>query len=177
MSEVFQERTGLLDFFGKDVTVVGPDLEVGDWAPEFTAWTSDWAEYPALERTRNKVRIIGSLLSVNTGVCNQETRRFNQEAAALGPTVATLMVSMDLPWTLGQWCAAAGVDQVVTLSDHRAAEFGARYGVLLKEPRIFRRAIWVVGRDGKITYAAYMPALGVEPDYAQVLQAARMALS
>jgi thiol peroxidase len=130
----------------------------------------------ALVSTRGQVRVIGSLPSLNTSVCDRETRKFNEEAAALGDQIAILMVSMDLPYTLSNWCAAAGVDKVVTLSDHQHAEFGEKYGVLLKEPRVFRRAIFVVDRQGVVVYAAYMPALGDEPDYAAVLGAAREAL-
>ena len=100
-----------------------------------------------------------------------------KEAAALGDSVAILMVSMDLPFTLNNWCAAAGVEQVLTLSDYKRAEFGEKYGVLIKEHRIFRRAIFVVNRDGVVVYAAYMPALGEEPDYSEVLEAARKALA
>jgi thiol peroxidase len=170
------ERTGLLKFAGQDVTIVGPDLQVGEKAPEFTAQAQDWSEVKGLRSTKGKVRIIGSLPSLSTSVCDRETRRFNQEAAALGEDVAILTVSMDLPYTLKNWCAASGIDQVTTLSDHQSADFGKKYGVLVKEKRIFRRAVFVVDRKGILTYTAYMPALGEEPNYAEVLEAARKAL-
>ena len=171
-----KERSGVFKFRGQEVTVIGPDLQVGQQAPEFTAQASDWSMVNALVSTRGRVRVIGSLPSLNTSVCDRETRKFNEEAAALGDQIAILMVSMDLPYTLSNWCAAAGVDKVVTLSDHKHAEFGEKYGVLLKEPRVFRRAIFVVDRQGVVVYAAYMPAIGDEPDYAAVLGAAREAL-
>jgi thiol peroxidase len=171
-----KERSGVFKFRGQEVTIIGPDLQVGQQAPEFTAQASDWSMVNALVSTRGQVRVIGSLPSLNTSVCDRETRKFNEEAAALGDQIAILMVSMDLPYTLSNWCAAAGVDKVVTLSDHQHAEFGEKYGVLLKEPRVFRRAIFVVDRQGVVVYAAYMPALGDEPDYAAVLGAAREAL-
>ena len=170
------ERKGIVQFHGNDVTVVGADIQVGQMAPEFTAQTTDWEEMKALESTKGKVRIIGSMLSFSTSVCDRETRRFNQEAAALGRDVAILMLTMDLPFTLKSWCAAAGVDQVITLSDHLTGEFGQKYGTLIKELRFLRRAIFVVDRDGKVVYAAYMPVMGEEPDYAQVLEAAKKAL-
>ncbi len=170
------ERKGIVQFHGNDVTVVGADIQVGQMAPEFTAQTADWEEMKVLESTKGKVRIIGSMLSVSTSVCDRETRRFNQEAAALGQDVAILMLTMDLPFTLKSWCAAAGVDQVITLSDHLTGEFGQKYGTLIKELRFLRRAIFVVDRDGKVVYAAYMPVLGDEPDYAQVLEAVKKAL-
>lgn len=171
------ERRGIFQFLGKDETIVGPDLLVGQFAPDFTAHAQDWSAIRALRYTRGKVRIIGSLPSLNTSVCDRETRRFNQEAAALGDDIAILMVSMDLPFTLKNWCAAAGVDKVLTLSDHKQADFGKKYGVLIKARRIFRRAIFVVDQKGKVTYAAYLPALGIEPNYDEVLEAARQALA
>jgi thiol peroxidase len=170
------ERKGLFRFAGQDVTILGPDLRPGDKAPEFTVQAQDWSMVKGLASTKGKVRIIGSLPSLNTSVCDRETRRFNQEAAALGEGVAILTVSMDLPFTLKSWCASAGIDQIVTLSDHQSAEFGKKYGVLIKEKRVFRRAVFVVDRLGLIVYAAYMPALGEEPDYPAVLQAAQKAL-
>ena len=170
------ERKGLIEFRGQDVTVVGEDVQVGDQAPEFSVLTMDWTWMNALEDTQGKVRIVGSLPSLNTAVCDRETKRFNSEAGSLGSDVAILMVSMDLPWTLNQWCAAAGVDQVITLTDHKNAEFGKKYGVLLKELRIFRRAVFVVDRNGKVVYVEYMPSIGDEPDYSLVLEAARNAL-
>ena len=170
------ERKGLIEFRGQDVTVVGEDIRVGDRAPEFSALTMDWAWVNALESTQGKVRIIGSLPSLSTDVCDRETKKFNTEAGSLGSDVAILMVSMDLPWTLNQWCAAAGVEQLTTLSDHKNAEFGKKYGVFLKELRIFRRAIFILDRSGKAVYVEYMPSLGDEPDYSLVLEAARNAL-
>lgn len=170
------ERKGLIEFRGKDVTVVGEDLRVGDQAPEFSVLTMDWTWMNALEDTQGKVRIVGSLPSLNTAVCDRETKRFNSEAGSLGGDIAILMVSMDLPWTLNQWCAAAGVDQVTTLSDHKNLEFGKKYGVLIKELRIFRRAAFVLDRSGEVVYVEYTPSLGDEPDYSLVLEAARNAL-
>ena len=170
------ERKGIFQFQNRDMTVIGEDVKAGQLAPEFTAQAADWSLVQALESTRGKVRIIGSLPSLNTSVCDRETRRFNQEAANLGEDVAILTVSMDLPYTLKSWCAAAGVDRVKTLSDHLNGEFGEKYGVLLKEPRILRRAAFVVDRRGTVVYAAYMPVLGDEPNYAEVLEAVRAAL-
>jgi thiol peroxidase len=170
------ERKGLLQIAGQDVTVIGPDIHVGQIAPDFTVQDMTWATVNGLEHTSGKVRIIGSLPSLNSSVCDRETRRFNQEAAALGPDISIVMVSMDLPYTLRNWCGATGVDQVTTLSDHLSADFGEKYGVLVKERRILRRAIFVVDRKGTVVYVAYMPVLGDEPNYADVLAAARAAL-
>jgi thiol peroxidase len=169
-------RKGLIQFSGKDVTVVGPDILVGQTAPEFTAHAPDFSTVNALESTQGKVRIIGSLPSLNTSVCDRETRKFNEEAANLSSDIAIIMVSTDLPYAQRSWCAAAGIDRVITLSDHVDTMFGERYGVLMQEPRVLRRAIFVVDRHDQVVYAAYMPAIGVEPDYQQVLQAAKAAL-
>ncbi len=170
------ERSGIFKFAGKDVTIMGAELTPGKKAPEFTVEAQDWSEVKGISSTEGKVRIIGSLPSLNTSVCDRETRRFNQEAASLSEEIVILTVSMDLPFTLKNWCAAAGIDKVITLSDHQTADFGKKYGVLVKENRILRRAVFVVNRQGVIVYAAYMPTLGEEPDYDAVLDAARKAL-
>lgn len=170
------ERKGVFEFRDKPVTVIGEDVKVGIQAPEFSAYDNNWNWTAALQNTQGKVRIIGSLPSLSTSVCDRETRRFNQEAAALGDDIVVIMVSMDLPYTQSNWCAAAGIDRVMTLSDAKEAQFGKKYGVLLKEPGVFRRSIFVVDRSGKIVYAAYMRINKDEPDYPTVLEAARKAL-
>jgi thiol peroxidase len=171
------ERVGLVQFSGHDVTIVGPDIQVGQKAPDFTVTQQDWSTFHGLQDTRGKVRIIGSLLSVSTSVCDHETRLFNQEAANLGDDISILTISMDLPYTLKNWCAAAGVDKVIMLSDHIDGDFGQKYGVMVKEKRIFRRAIFVVDRNDTVVYSAYMPAFGEEPKYDEVLAAAKHALA
>ena len=170
------ERKGLLEFRGRDVTIVGDDIQVGDQVEEFEAMTKDWSWVKALESQQEKVRIIGSLPSLSTDVCDRETRHFNQAASSLSNNVSIMMVSMDLPFTLNHWCASAGIDQVITLSDHYRAEFGEKYGVLIKELRIFRRAIFVIDTARKAVHVEYLPALGVEPNYEAVLEAAKKAL-
>jgi thiol peroxidase len=171
------ERFGLIQVGGKDATVVGDDLHVGDMAPDFSAQAQDWSVVRGLADTAGKVRIIASVPSLDTEVCDRETRRFNQEAASLSNDVAIEVISTDLPYTQKRWCGAAGVDQVQTLSDHMNAEFAVKYGVLIKERRILRRAVFVVGKDGKLVYVAYMPKLGDEPEYPAVLDAAKKALA
>ncbi len=170
------ERKGLIQLGGKDVTVVGDDIQVGQEAPDFSAHALDWSVVRALADTQGKVRIIAAVPSLDTEVCDRETRRFNQEAARLSQDIVIQVISTDLPYAQKRWCGAAGVDQVMVLSDHMTAEFGEKYGCLIKERRILRRAVFVVDRGGKVTYAAYMPALGVEPNYQEVLQAAQAAL-
>ncbi len=170
------ERFGLIKVGGKDATVIGDDLKVGDKAPDFTVQTLDWAPKRGLADTAGKVRIIAAVPSLDTEVCDRETRRFNQEASSLSKEIVIEVISTDLPYTQKRWCGASGVDQVMTLSDHMTTEFGEKYGVLIKERRILRRAVFVVGKDDKLAYVAYMPALGDEPNYPEVLAAAKKAL-
>jgi thioredoxin-dependent peroxiredoxin len=170
------ERFGIWKFSGNDVTVLGDDIVVGQKAPDFTVQAQDWSSFKGLQDTKGKVRILGSLPSLSTSVCDRETRRFNQEATNLNEKIVILAVSMDLPFTLKNWCAAAGVDRVITLSDHINGEFGFKYGVLIKELRFFRRAIFVIDQNDIVVYSAYMPVIGDEPNYPEVLEAARSAL-
>jgi thiol peroxidase len=170
------ERSGLIKFGGKEATIVGNDLKAGDKAPEFTVLKQDWSVVKALKDTKRKVRIIASMPSLETSVCDRETRRFNEEASKLSKAIAILVVSADLPYTQKRWCGAAGVDQVITYSDSLKVDFGSKYGCLIKEGRVLRRAVFVVDRKRVIRYAAYMPALGDEPNYEEVLAAARDAL-
>jgi thioredoxin-dependent peroxiredoxin len=170
------ERFGIVKFKGQPVTVLGSDLKPGDMAPEFSVQTLEWALFNGLANTTGKVRIITALPSLETDVCDRETRRFNVEAAALSGDIVILAISTDLPYTQKRWCGAASVDQVTVLSDHMSTDFGLKYGCLIKEVRVLRRAVFVVDRSGKIIYAAYMPALGDEPNYVEVLAAAKAAI-
>lgn len=170
------ERFGLMKVGGKEVTIVGDDLKVGDVAPDFSVQAQDWSTKHGLADTKGKVRIIAALPSLDTEVCDRETRRFNQEAASLSKDIIIEVISMDLPYAQKRWCGAAGVDQVMTLSDHMHADFAEKYGVLIKERRILRRAVFVVGKNDKMVYIAYMPALGDEPNYGEALNAAKKAL-
>ncbi len=171
------KRKGLIKIGDRDMTIVGKDIEIGQKAPEFKAHTQSWETFQGLSDTQGKVRILAAVPSLDTSVCDRETRRFNEEAASLSDEIVILVISTDLPYTQKRWCGAAGVDQVITLSDHLKAKFGKKYGCLVKERRILRRAVFVVDRDDSVVYADYMPALGDEPDYAAVLEAAQKALS
>lgn len=171
------ERTGIFQLAGKDVTILGEDVQIGQVAPDFTLQALDWSLVRGLADTAGKVRILAAVPSLDTDVCDRETRRFNQEAAGLDRDIVIEVISTDLPYTQKRWCGAAGVDQVMVLSDHLTAEFGERYGCLIKERRILRRSVFVVDRQDIVTYAAYMPVLGVEPNYEEVLAAARAALA
>ncbi len=172
-----KERIGLLSVGGADATILGEDILEGQQAPEFKAQTLKWETVDVLSTTKGKVRIIASLPSIETGVCDRETRKFNEEAASLDDNIVIIPISMDLPYTQARWCAAEGIDQVMMVSDHLEASFGMNYGCLVKERRILRRAIFVVDQQDKIRYVAYMPSLGDEPDYEEVIAVAKNVLS
>jgi len=171
-----REKKGVVTFQGNPLTLLGEDLAVGAKAPEFTALTNDLAPV-GLKDFPEKVLVVVSVPSVDTPVCDLETRRFNAEATGLGPDVRILVVSMDLPFAQKRWCAAAGVDRVTTLSDHALASFGEAYGVLIKELRLLARAVFVVNAARTVTYVQVVPEVTQEPDYAAVLAAAKAALA
>lgn len=168
------ERTGELTFKGSPLTLLGNKLSAGDPAPEFKLTANDLSPV-SLADSAGKVRLISVVPSLDTGVCDAQTRRFNEEAAGLGENVVVLTVSADLPFAQARWCGAAGVDQVQTVSDHYDMNFGDSYGVHIKELRLDTRAIFVVDGSGKITHAEYVPEMTDHPDYDSALAAAKAA--
>ncbi len=170
------KRPGLIKYAGVEQTVIGDDIQVGQKAPDFLIQKNDWSLSKAFKETKRKVRIIASVPSLDTPVCDRETRRFNEEAVKLGKNIVVMVVSMDLPVAQKRWCGAAGVDQVMTASDVYKADFGKKYGTLMEEVRVLRRAVFVVDKKRIVRYAAYMAANGDEPNYEEVLAAAKAAL-
>lgn len=170
------ERSGLVTFLGNPVTLMGDALDVGDGAPDFVAVSNDLAPVDFKKAYAGKVCILAAVPSLDTPVCDTETRKFNEKAAALGEDVAVLTISMDLPFAQKRWCGAAGIDRVETLSDYMAAEFGKKYGVLMKESHLLARAVFVVDRDGKVRHVEIVKEIAEEPDYEAVLAAAKAAL-
>ncbi|EGB14433.1 Redoxin domain protein [Pseudodesulfovibrio mercurii] len=166
------ERTGIITFQGNPLTLIGPEIHVGDTAPDFTVTANDLS--PAtLADFSGKVLVIASVPSLDTPVCDMETRRFNTEASALGDEVKILTVSMDLPFAQARWCGAAGIEAVQTLSDHAQASFGENWGALIKELRLLTRAVFVVDKDGKVAYVQYLKEITEEPDYEAALKVVR----
>jgi len=165
-----ENRTGIITIHGSPLTLVGSGLKVGDPAPDFELLDNDLSPV-RLSSFRGKVLIISSVPSLDTPVCDMETRRFNEEAGKLGEDVRILTVSMDLPFAQKRWCGSAGVDRVITLSDHRQASFGTAYGVLIKELRLLARAVFVLDREGIIRYIHIVKEITDEPDYNAVLEA------
>jgi thiol peroxidase len=162
-----------MELGGKPATIIGEDLRAGQTAPEFIAQANDWTTVHGLASTAGNVRLLAAVPSLSTNVCDKETRTFNERASGLGEGIRILVISSDLPPTQRNWCAAAGVDRVQTLSDHMDMDFGNKYATHMKERRWHRRAVFVVGPDDKLAYVAYMPTLGQEPNYDEVLSVAK----
>ncbi|HQV68997.1 MAG TPA: thiol peroxidase [Thermoflexales bacterium] len=170
------ERRGVIEVGGKPATVIGNDVKVGEAAPAFIASANDWTPVDVLAASAGKVRILAAVPSLDTSVCARETRRFNEEAGKLDPNIVIYTISTDFPFRQKEWCGAQGIDRVHTVSDVVDGDFGVKYGTLIKERRFHRRAVFVVDPQGKLVYAAYMPKLGDEPHYEEVLAAAKAAL-
>jgi thiol peroxidase len=170
------ERNDFFKLGDKFATVVGDDVKVGDPAPEFTVAAQDWTRVNPLEESKGKVVILSAVPSLDTDVCDRETRRFNEEASKLSDDIVIYTISADLPYAQKRWCGAAGIDKVRVVSDSVDVDFGVKYGALVKERRTLRRAVFVVDRTGKLTYVAYMQHNGLEPNYDEVIEAAKKAL-
>jgi thiol peroxidase len=167
-----QEHDGIVTMKGNPITLMGTELQVGDKAPDFVAIDNDLNPV-SFDSFRGKVCIVSSVPSLDTPVCDMETRRFNDEAGRLDDNVEILTISMDLPFAQKRWCGAAGVDRVQTLSDHRDAAFGQAYGVLIKGLRLLARAVFVVDKEGTIRYRELVKEIASEPDYDAVLTAVK----
>jgi thiol peroxidase len=169
-----EERKAAVTMRGNPMTLVGPELKPGQKAPGFTSVGKGMAPV-GLDQFKGKVKIIATIPSIDTPVCDAETRRFNEEAAKLPGDVQILTISMDLPFAQARWCGAAGVDKVTTLSDWRGAEFGQKYGALIKELHLLTRAVFVLDRDDKVVHVEYVKEIANHPDYEAALAAARKA--
>ena len=169
-------RTDFFKLGDKFATVIGDDVKVGDPAPEFTAAAQDWKPVNPIAESKGKVIILSAVPSLDTEVCDRETRRFNEEAAKLSDDIVIYTISTDFPFAQKRWCGAAGIDRVKVLSDVLEAEMGVKYGLLVKERRYLRRAVFIVDRTGKLSYVAYMKHNGLEPYYDEVIEAAKALL-
>lgn len=155
------------------MTILGSEVKVGDQAKKFTVLANDLSEV-TLDDSKGSVRIISVIPSIDTGVCEKQTRRFNEEAAKI-EGVKVLTISVDLPFAQRRWCAAAGLENVQVLSDHRDLSFGQAYGVIMEELRLLARSVFVIDRDDRVTYVEYVGEGSNPPDYEAALDAARSA--
>lgn len=160
-------------FLNNPVTLLGNEVKVGDKAPNFTVLANDLSEV-TLDNTKGSVRLISVVPSLDTGVCDAQTRRFNEESAKLD-NVNILTISVDLPFAQKRWCGAAGIDKVQTLSDHRDLSFGEAYGVAIKELRLLTRAVFVVDSNDTVTYVEYVSEATNHPNYEAAVEAAKAA--
>ncbi len=165
------ERKGATTMKGNPLTLVGAELKVGDKAPDFTLLGNDMKPV-TLADTAGKVRILSTIPSLDTPVCDAETRRFNEEASNL-PGVEILAVSMDLPFSQARWCGAAGVKNVRTLSDYRERSFGPAYGVLIQELQLESRAVFVLDKDNTLRHVEYVKEVAEHPNYESILAAVK----
>ncbi|MDR2162258.1 MAG: thiol peroxidase [Desulfovibrio sp.] len=168
------ERTGIITFQGNPLTLLGDPVEEGRQAPDFTVLANDLtprtlASYPGA------VLIFSVVPSLDTGVCDLQTRRFNSEAANLGEAVRVLTISCDLPFAQARWCGLAGANRLETLSDHFSLSFGLAYGLVIKELRLLTRALFVVNTSGRITYSEIVPEVTSPVNFVAALEAARAA--
>ena len=170
-----QERKGLVTMKGKPLTLVGNEVKVGEPVPDCEVVGKD-LEPVKLSSFKGKVCIISSFPSLDTSVCDIMTRKFNEEAVALGEDVVVLAISMDLPFAQARWCIAADVENVNMFSDHRSASFGKAFGVLIKDLRLLARAVFVVDREGIVRYIEIVDELTHEPDYEASLRVAEKLL-
>ena len=165
-------RTGAVTFQGNHLTLVGELPVVGKPAPDATV-LGGGLKPVRLADFKGKAVVLVTVPSLDTPVCDTETRRFNREAVALGGKVVVLVVSADLPFAQARWCGAAGVERVVPLSDHRETALGIAYGVLIQELRLLARSVFVIGADGVLRYVQVVKEITQEPDYEAVLKAVK----
>ena len=165
-----QERKGAITFKGNPLTLIGPELKAVQKAPDFQVLAGDLSVV-TLKNSAGKTRLISVVPSLDTPVCDQQTRRFNEEATKLPGDIEILMISADLPFAQGRYCAAAGIKKVKTLSDHRDLSFGQNWGTWIKELRLLTRAVFVVDPQDKIQYAEYVKEVTSHPNYQAALDA------
>lgn len=169
-----QERKGVVTFKGNPLTLLGPEIKAGSQAPDFQVLAGDLSPVN-LQSFKGKTKLISVVPSLDTPVCDQQTRRFNEEAAKMPGDIAVLTVSMDLPFAQGRFCTTAGIKNVRTLSDHRDASFGLAYGVLIKELRLLTRSIFVIDPANKVQYAEYVKEITNHPNYEAALASLKSA--
>ena len=170
-----EKRAGVITFKGNPVTLLGPDINVGDAAPDFKV-VDNGLQPVTLETAKGKVQLIAVVPSIDTGVCDTMTRKFNQDAAALPESVAVYTISVDLPFAQGRWCGNAGIERVKTLSDYQERSFGLAYGLVIDELKLLARAVYVIDAEGKVAYREIVSEVTSEPDYEAALNAVKALL-
>lgn len=166
-----EERNNIVTFKGNPATLLGPDIKVGDTAPEFRV-VDNALQAVTLASNLGKVQLIAVVPSIDTPVCDTMTRKFNEKAAQLPESVVVLTISVDLPFAQKRWCGNAGIEKVRVVSDYQDRSFGLNYGLLLKELKLLARAVYVIDKNGKVAYREIVKEVTAEPDYDAALAAA-----
>lgn len=170
---MMEERTGAVTFKGSPMTLIGPELKVGDAAPDATLMTPEMSPLSPLTHGAGKKKLIITFPSVDTSVCSLESKKFSDAAKELGDSVALYAVSADLPFAMRRWCAAEGVDNLTMLSDYRSMEMARGWGLYLKELGLFARAVYALDENGKVTYREIVPEVADEPNYDAAIAAVK----
>ena len=165
----------LVTFKGRPVTLIGKQVKVGELARDFSVLANDLTEI-SLKDTAAKIRVINVVFSLETSICDIQTRKFNEELAQFAEKVDVMTISMDLPFAQARWCSASGLKNVRTYSDHRDAHFGVAFGVLIKELRLLARSVFILDADNKVRYADYVSEVSTHPDYSAALAAVKALL-
>lgn len=165
------KRTGVVTMGGNPMTLVGKEIKVGDNAPDFTGLKGDMNSF-SLKDVGNKKKVISVVTSLDTGICELQTTRFNEEAAEL-EDVVIITVSVDLPFAQKRFCSAHDIDKVITVSDHKELDFGLKYGFLMEEVRLLSRGIVVLDGENNVKYVEYVDQVGKHPDYDKALDAVK----
>jgi len=167
-----EKRTGVVTFAGGPITLVGPEIKVGQQAPDFTVLSND-LQAKTLKDFEGKVKVISVVPSLDTGVCDAQTRWFNQDATALSEDVVVLTISMDLPFAQKRWCGAEGIENAIMLSDYFDHSFGRDYALLINEWHLLARAVFVLDTDNTIRYVEYVDNINSEPNFEAAIAAAK----
>ncbi len=166
------ERKGIVTLKGKSVTLIGEEIKVGQEAPDFMVVDKDLNDV-TFDKLKGKITLIASVPSLDTPICDLEIKRFNDEAGKISKDVKIVFISMDLPFAQKRFCQEYKIKNVKTFSDYNKADFGGKYGVLIKEIRLLSRAIFVVGADNKVKYADYVKEVAEQPNYDAALDAVK----
>ena len=167
-----EKRTGVVTFAGNPITLVGPEIKVGQQAPDFTVLSND-LQPKTLKDYEGKVKVISVVPSLDTGVCDAQTRWFNQDATGLSDDVVVLTISMDLPFAQKRWCGAEGIENAIMLSDYFDHSFGRDYALLINEWHLLARAVFVLDADNIIRYVEYVDNINSEPNFEAAIEAAK----
>ncbi len=161
-----------LTFKNNPITLLGNEIKVGDKAPDFKVLANDLSPVK-LSDYKGKVVVLSVFPSIDTGVCATQNRTFNKKATQLSDDIVIIGISVDLPFALGRFCGAEGIDKVITTSDHKDLDFSSKYGFLIEELRLLARGTVVIDKEGVVRHVEYVSEVTNEPDYEAALNTAK----